>query len=301
MRRYRTMVSDSALWADFRFREDDIVISAPPKCGTSWMQMLCALLVFDSAEFDRPLTEISPWYDATTYDVAATFAKLEAQQHRRFIKSHTPLDGLPFQDGVTYLCNGRDPRDVAVSFDAANANISPEAMEDAAASAGIRPEDVPPPPEDPRERFRLWIDAEFVNGAVGLGATLANLVHHVQTFWDRRDDPQVVLFHYDDLLADLPGQLSRLAGALGIDRSPERIAALAAEAAFERMRDRADELAPGLDNRIWRSNRAFFRAGRSGTWRDLLGPADLERYEQRLAELAPPDLAAWLHNGGTAR
>jgi hypothetical protein len=41
--------------------------------------MLCALLIFDTADFYRPLTEISPWFDAVTYDVAETRATLEAQ------------------------------------------------------------------------------------------------------------------------------------------------------------------------------------------------------------------------------
>ncbi len=81
--RYRTVVSDSALWSDFRFRTGDVVISTPAKCGTTWMQMLCALLIFDTADFGRPLTEISPWLDAITYDTVATLALLEGQEHRR--------------------------------------------------------------------------------------------------------------------------------------------------------------------------------------------------------------------------
>ena len=59
MRRYQMMMSDSALWTGFPFRDDDVVISPPAKCGTSWMQMLCALLVFNSIRFPRRLTEIS--------------------------------------------------------------------------------------------------------------------------------------------------------------------------------------------------------------------------------------------------
>jgi hypothetical protein len=291
------MVSDSALWADFPFRDDDVVISPPAKTGTSWMQMLCALLIFDSSEFDRPLTKISPWFDAVTYDVTATLAALEAQEHRRFIKTHTPLDGLPLQEGVTYICLGRDPRDVALSFDHAIANISPDAMVTAAAGAGIDPMDIPPPPEDPLERFWLWADGEYVNGPTGLGATLANLIHHLQTFWDRRHEPQVALFHYHDLLSDLPGQLRRLATVLAIDVSDARIEALAAEAAFDRVRARADELAPHVDNQVWRSNRDFFHSGTSGQWRDLLTPPDIRRYEDRLAELASPDLVDWLRTG----
>jgi aryl sulfotransferase len=290
-------VSDSALWDRFELRPGDIVISPPAKCGTTWLQMLCGLLIFDTIELPRPLTEISPWLDAVTYDVDATIAALEAQQHRRFVKTHTPLDGLPFHEEVTYLCAGRDPRDVALSFDHAMANVDPEVMQVANDAAGLGPEDLPRPPDDPLERFRLWADGELVDDPAQLGATLANLVHHAQTFWDRRDEPQVVLFHYDDLLADLPGQVRRLADELAIEIGDERIEELAAAATFDAMRSRADDLAPGVDAQLWIDNRAFFHSGTSGQWRDLLDPPTLRHYEDRLAKLASPDLARWLHTG----
>ena len=38
---------------------------------------------------------ISPWLDMLTRDAASVFDDLAAQKHRRFIKTHTPLDGLP--------------------------------------------------------------------------------------------------------------------------------------------------------------------------------------------------------------
>lgn len=296
-RRYRTMVSDSGLWEGFPFREGDVIVSPPPKCGTTWMQMLCALLVLDTADFDRPLTEISPWVDAVTYDWDYTKSLLEAQEHRRVMKTHTPLDGLPQVDGVTYISVGRDPRDVCLSFDNAFMNISDRAMGDAFAAGGVNPTELEPPPEDPRERFRIWVDSELSNGPNDFGVTLANLVNHLQTYWNRRDQPNVGLFHYRDLLADLPGQMRQLAALLEIEIGDERIAELASAATFDSMRQRADELAPGVDKPLWRDNKAFFRSGSNGQWQGLLDEADIRRYEQRLAELAPPDLASWLHTG----
>jgi aryl sulfotransferase len=79
--------------------------------------------------------------------------------------------------------------------------------------------------------------------------------------------------------------------------SDQRIEDLSAAASFERMRARADELAPGVDRRLWRDNREFFRSGTSGQWRELLGPSDLTRYRSRIADLAAPDMADWLHSG----
>ena len=36
-------------------------------------------------------------------------ATIEAQTHRRFLKSHLPFDGLPIYDEVRYIHVARDP------------------------------------------------------------------------------------------------------------------------------------------------------------------------------------------------
>jgi aryl sulfotransferase len=106
LRRYWSVLADSGRWDGFEFRGNDIVISTPSKCGTTWMQMICALLIFQNPGLPAPLTDLSPWLDIQTDTVENVFAALEAQQHRRFIKSHTPLDGLPYDGRVTYICVG---------------------------------------------------------------------------------------------------------------------------------------------------------------------------------------------------
>src|SRR4029077_198523 len=90
--RYQTSFTDSARWDGFVFRPGDIVISAPAKCGTTWLQMICALEIFKSATFVRPLDQVSPWLDVLLRPLTGVLADLEAQAHRRFIKTHTPLD-----------------------------------------------------------------------------------------------------------------------------------------------------------------------------------------------------------------
>ena len=126
------------------------------------------------------------------------------------------------------------------------------------------------------------------------------MLQHLDRGWQHRGDPNVALFHYADLQADLEGELLRLAGVLGIACSPERACALAAEASLARMRERATDDAPNARRGTWKDVRAFFRSGGTGEWRERLSAADLAAYEARVTQLAGPDLATWAHGGWLA-
>jgi aryl sulfotransferase len=108
--RYRSILADSARWDGFVFRPGDIIISTPPKCGTTWTQMLCALLIFDGPAFPALLDQMSPWLDMSIRSLAEVTAALAAQTHRRFIKTHTPLDGLPLPGTARCGRRQRGPR-----------------------------------------------------------------------------------------------------------------------------------------------------------------------------------------------
>jgi aryl sulfotransferase len=289
VRHYRSWLADSRRWDGFAFRPGDIVISTPSKCGTTWMQMICALLVHGRTDLPRPLTELSPWLDIRTEPLTNVVAALSAQRHRRFIKTHTPLDGLPFDERVMYVCVGRDPRDAAISSDHHDANVNREVLIQACPD-GPTPAD-PAPPTDPAHRFWRWVEH---NAPPAEGLEL--LLHHLATFWDRRREPNVMLLHYADLRADLDAEMRRLAGWLGIAVDEERWPGLVAEAGFDRMRFRAGELAPQITMPgLWPDARRFFNRGTSGQWLSLFGPGDLDRYTSRVRRLAAPDLATWVH------
>ena len=48
---YRNTMVDNSRWERLEHRPGDIVISTPPKSGTTWTQMLCALMIFDGPDF----------------------------------------------------------------------------------------------------------------------------------------------------------------------------------------------------------------------------------------------------------
>jgi len=301
VRPYSNFLTDNARWEGFRFRPGDIIISTPAKCGTTWTQTICALLIFQSPDFPATIDELSPWLEMRLRKRSEVFELYERQTNRRFIKSHTPLAGLPVDDRITYVSVGRDPRDVAVSWRGHMENINFENLFGALA-ASIEPGDYfePPPPipefADQRDAVRHWIDDPWPVDKVAM--TLAGTINHLQGFWDVRDRDDVILLHYDDLQVDLEGEMRRLAGRLGIDVPEERWPTLVKAATFSEMRGRAEVVAPDTHNRIWQSTEDFFRRGTSGQWADVFDDELQAHYEARVRELAPPDLIAWLHPRG---
>jgi aryl sulfotransferase len=298
-RRYHSFIDDSARWDRVALRADDIIITTPAKSGTTWMQMCCGLLIFQAPVLPAPLAVLSPWVDMLTWPIDEVVALLDAQTHRRFMKTHTPLDGLPWDPSVTYICVARDPRDATLSMENHMANMDLEAVlaarERAVGLDDIDLNGLEPPTADRVAQFWQWVGNP--GGHEERAPGLAVLLEQLQTYWDRRDEPNVALFHYADLQADLEGQMRRLAGVLGIDVPDERWPALVHAATFEEMKANADRLAPDTEHKIWRDNRQFFDRGTSGRWRDVVGEADVERYDRRVAELVAPDLAAWAHHG----
>lgn len=288
--RYRSADEDSARWDGFPFRSGDIVISTRSKSGTTWAQMICALLVFQDPHLPAPLSELSPWLDWLLVSHAEVLDRLEAQRHRRFIKTHTPLDGLPLDPRATYLVVARHPLDMAVSLLHQADNLDRQRMAELLGTAP--PPATARPPRPIRDALIAWIDRDVApSDALD---SLPGVLWHLSDAWRRRHDPNIVLLHYADLARDLEGEMRHLAHRLGIAIPDHRWPILVDAASFSQMRAHADQLVPDPVGVI-KDRNAFFRRGSSGAGRELLTAGELAHYEQRAAAMAPADLLAWLH------
>jgi len=293
----RDWYCDSAHWEQFTPRAGDVIIATAPKVGTTWTQQIVSLLVFQNPE-PRHLGMLSPWLDCRfQIPLPVALQLLEAQTHRRFIKSHLPMSALPLWDEVKYIHVARDGRDACMSYLNHINGYTPLVWErlDATGEADpLLPGAKPRPPRDTRGFFRHWIE----QGGTRKAELMADAFFEIErSFWVERTRPNVLLLHYNDMKADLDGEMRRIAAFLDIPVDEAVWPELVAAADFSAMQRHGDTLMAGIDVAFEGGHRTFLNKGTNGRWQGELTSDDLALYDRRVAaELSPP-LAAWLEHG----
>jgi aryl sulfotransferase len=303
-RAYRTPVMDHTRWENLAIRPDDIVIATYPKVGTTWTQRIVDLLVFQDPA-PRAIMDASVWLDSRIFgSLEDDLATLEAQSHRRFIKSHLPFDSLPIYDTVKYIHVARDGRDAFMSWHNHVLGFTPETrmkvgaiiMSDPALAHMMAGGPPPKTPEDPQEFFQTWIEQAEAEPRTGPGVDLSYFDFE-NTYWAERRRENLLFVHYADLKADLAGEMGRISEFLEIDTPPERLAALARAASFEAMQAQGEALLPKIGDHFDHGSKRFLNKGVNGRWRDVLTEADLARYEAVFRRKVSPACADWLEHG----
>ena len=278
---------DSTRWNDFAFRNDDVIVATYAKSGTTWTQQIVGQLLFDGQE-GIPIHDISPWHDLRIMP-PDTMEKLEAQTHRRLIKTHLPLDALNFSPKAKYIYVARDGRDVVWSFYNHHANANQlwyDALNDTPGRVG------PPierPDPDVRRYFRRWLEED--------GYPIWSYWENIRSWWEARQTPNIMLVHFNDLKADLEGEMRRIADFLGCDIDEERWSTIIDHCTFAYMKKNAAHVAP-LGGAIFEGGAGvFINKGVNGRWRDVLTAADIADYERKAREELGETCAAWLASG----
>jgi aryl sulfotransferase len=153
---------------------------------------------------------------------------LEAQTHRRFLKTHLPVDALVFSSKAKYLFIARDGRDVLWSMHSHQLSGTDEwrkAMNDTPGRVG------PPldkPCEDILQYYREWFEKD--------GYPFWSFWENIRTWWKIRHLPNVKFIHFQNLKDDMPGQIREIAKFLDIKIDEEKWPAILEHCSFDYMK-----------------------------------------------------------------
>ena len=276
------------------------MISTSYKTGTTWMQTIVANLVFQDGALPAPVSALSPWLDMAVPPLEQICQLLEAQTHRRFIKSHLALDGLPYFETARYIVVCRDARDVFMSIWNHHTGYSDQlkpVFRERAASLGA---DFGLDIDDIHEMFRLWVSHSPFDWESS-GFPYWSHMHHAQTWWDYRHLPNILMVHYADLLENSEQQVRRIARFLDITIDEKLLPGILQRISFNDMKENFSTIMADAD-KLWRGGgQTFMNKGTNGRWRGVLTEAELEQCRAAIARETTPDCADWIEHGGEHR
>jgi aryl sulfotransferase len=296
---YQSALINAKRWEHFVPRDNDIIVTTSYKAGTTWMQAIVAALVFQQPQPSIPQDLLTPWIEGNNVPIDDIIGLLNSQTHRRYMKTHLPLDGLRFFDKPKYIFVGRDGKDVYMSMWNHWNNLAPHTFELLNSAPDRKGPDMALPPADLSDSFDQWL-RKGTYPWENNGFPFWSHLHHAKSWWDFRHLPNILFVHFDDLLNDIDGQMRRVASYLDIPVDEDIWPALLEGVSFKSMKENAEIMAPGATIGAWKSTSNFFSKGTSKRWEGVLTQSQVAEYDQLAKRELGDELANWLAHGETA-
>lgn len=289
--------ADSRVWSRLEPRPGDIIVCSSPKCGTTWTQRIVGMLLRQSAAV-FPVHDEQPWLDARHFPTEPVLAMLAAAPGRRSLKTHLPFDAIPLNDDTLYVHVARDPRDACMSWHNHSIGHSQAVLAMMDAWGLAEPTIAAPyprPPVAPRDFFRRWLrDPMFVPFD---DYTSAEMFALERSYWAERHRPNLLMVHYNDLKADLDGEMRRIANFLKVETPESLWPELVEAATFAAMQRDGNALLPRATMGWTDGASTFLYKGTNDRWRDVLTDVDLADYDMAAAAGMSCSLRAWVEKG----
>lgn len=190
----------------------DIVITPFSKSGTTWLQQIVhCLRTRGDMDFDD-ISRVVPWIE--TSGSLGIDLNLPQRALPRAFKSHLGADAIP--KGARYINSVRNPKDVAVSLF--------KFME----GWFVEPGSI---------KFDQFVRESFIPEI--------SYWKHLLSWWQRRNDDDVLFLAYEHIKKDLPGTIKRVANFIDIELDDELQTITELHASFAFMKehnDRFDDL-----------------------------------------------------------
>ncbi|MEM9035949.1 MAG: sulfotransferase domain-containing protein [Actinomycetota bacterium] len=285
--RFQTAVEDSDRWRHVELRPDDIVISTPPKSGTTWTQGIVRSLLWPQGDAPDRLGALSPWPDVRAIPIDDMRSLMEAATHRRFFKTHSPADAVPWCDELRYVAVYRAAPDALVSWGNHRADMLPAVVRllNADATAhGLEPLN------------ETW-DGDY-DALLEEWLVVCNPYTHLTSWWARRNRPNVLLLHYADMTEDLGREMRRLADFLDIEVPVASWDSAIERSTLEAMRESARS--EGTAGAFTQGPDSFFYRGGLGRGAQLLTDDQLRRVDEAGRATLDAEAHAWLEGGSAS-
>ena len=191
----------------FKPRPTDILIATWPKAGTTLMQQIVhGLRTGGDMDFDE-ITEVVPWLELA-HDLGLDLDAPQRAEPRAF-KTHLSRDLAPMGGRNIFIV--RDPVDSLVSF---FHFLSGWVFEPGTVS--IR---------------------DFALDFVFHGTRSGRYWDHLVSWWPERENPDTLWLCFEDIVADLPVAVLRVARFLGLDANHPNVEIAARQASIDFMRE----------------------------------------------------------------
>jgi hypothetical protein len=196
-----SLMHDPYLLAHFKARPTDVLITTAPKAGTTWMQQILHQLRTQGDATFESIYDVVPWLEMPRAGVqwGDTLAAYESIADPRVFKTHCTYDQTPGADIARVILTVRDPRDCCVSFFHHMNGMNMELLPGMPASMQF-------------DDMQACVDRFLSFGA---------WYRNVSSWWPHRNDDNLLMLRYSDLIADLPGAIDRILGLVGWQVTPE--------------------------------------------------------------------------------
>jgi len=293
---YDNHIFNSLAWDHYQHRVEDIIITTSLKSGTTWMQAIVENLIFQNKTMPDVPWRLSPWLDHRRMSVEESSALLESQTHRRCIKTHLPLNALPYFSTAKYIYVGRNVLDIFMSFWNHYRHIKPERFEKYNEFLSSRNEVVTPCSDNIHDFFSDWISKSMFPWE-NEGFPFWSPLYHLNSWWEYQHLPNILFVHYNDLLMDLHGEIRRIANYLGIEIDESAWKGMVESLTFKHMQNNAEQFVLKEGDFLEGGAKRFLYKGTNGRWRGVLTQEELAQYDHAVSQQLKADCSHWMKNG----
>eukprot|EP01084_Bolivina_argentea_P028175 52376_1 len=303
----RNAFIDTSVWNHVDLVDSDIYINTPAKAGTTWTSEIVAQILYNG-QYESILElesvwEVSIWPALSVMkEVSANILSEQLKNdkiQRRIIKTHEPIESIPFNPVSKYIFVGRDYRDIVWSIHNHFSLFADDMYDKLNADREYKFTKVPTFNFDIFTEYDLWNmmlnEPQPDDGTID-GFPWWSQLWVAGSWWNVRNLQNVKLIHYNNLKEDLPENMRAIAEFLELEIDENNFDNLVKNCSIEIMRNKKEPLG-AMGEQFLTDAKKFFHKGENKRWENILTDEDIEKYRNLAKVYLDDDGIHWLETG----